>query len=124
MKSIKFTAYRDLVINDILNYNISQLQDRYSHDIKFLYSVLNDLSKGPVSPNYKYIKRIAFIGKFPVDALINRANVLIDDIGIENTKNYYEILSVEKDASGELIRDSWLSQLKENHPDLIGEQGS
>jgi len=122
MKSINSQQYNE-VVNDILNYSITQLQNKYSHEIKYLYSVLNDLSLGSGSPNYKIINKIATQQHIPFEFIVNTANNLILKIGEDNRLNYYEVLNIDSTASVDDIRDSWLTLVKQNHPDLIGESG-
>ena len=123
MKSINFQRYKEIVVNDILNYSINQLQNKYSHEIEFLYSVLNDLSLGSGSPNFKTINKIANQQHIPFDFIVNTANKLISDIDYDNSINYYEVLNINNRATSEEVRESWLRLVKINHPDLVGEIG-
>lgn len=123
MKSINFQQYREIVSNDILNYSLSQLQNKYSYDIKFLYSILNDLSLGSGSSNYKLINKIANELNVPFQFIVNTANKLISEINIEGSLNYYEVLNVNHSANSDEIRDNWLNLVKQNHPDLVGDKG-
>jgi len=123
MKSINFQEYREIVVNDILSYSISQLQNKYKYDIKFLYSILNDLSHGSSSPNYQIINKIASQENIPIEFIVNTANRLIAEINYGSSNNYYEILNLEHSASTDEIRESWLKLVKQNHPDLIGDEG-
>ena len=117
MKSINFQEYREIVVNDILSYSISQLQNKYKYDIKFLYSILNDLSHGSSSPNYQIINKIASQENIPIEFIVNTANRLIADINDSSSNNYYEILKLKHIESTEEIGESWLNLLKKNNPD-------
>jgi len=123
MKSINFQQYKEIVVNDILNYSIYQLQDKYSHDIKFLYSVLNDLSLGSGSPNYKLINKIAGKENISFQFIVNTANKLISEIENDSSINYYKVLNIKNNATSDEVRESWLKLVKINHPDLTGEKG-
>lgn len=123
MKSISYQQYREIITNDILNYSLSQLQNKYSYNIKFLYSVLNDLSLGSGSPNYKLINKIANELNVPFQFIVNTSNKLISEINPDGSLNYYEVLSVDHNATSDEIRDNWLNLVKQNHPDLVGDEG-
>ncbi|MCA9810347.1 MAG: DnaJ domain-containing protein, partial [Candidatus Dadabacteria bacterium] len=119
--------YERIVSELVDGKDIRIIADRFSRDRVFYFHVLRDIAAGDRSPNFKLLRSIAAKRKVSTDFIIEQARLVIN-YTIPNYQSeapdYYKTLGVDREATDEEIRRSWIELMKSNHPDLAGADAS
>jgi hypothetical protein len=121
--------YERIVTELIDAKDIRNLVDRYSLDRIYYYHILKDISLGQRSPNYNILKKIAQRRRLKDDFVIEQAKTILSYFMTyyqslpADSLDYYKILNVQRNATDEEIRRSWIELMKTHHPDMAGADG-
>ena len=124
MITINSKTLEKVVLELVESTDLRRLSKEFLRDRVFFYSVLKDISRGKDSPNYRVIRKIAKKKKIKEDFIVDQARSIISYLAPEEpVEDYYRVLNVSPSATPEEIRRSWLSLVKEYHPDKMGAYG-
>ncbi len=124
MITINSKTLEKVVLELVESTDLRRLSKEFLKDRVFFYSVLKDISRGKDSPNYRVIRKIAKKKKIKEDFIVDQARSIISYLAPEEPReDYYRVLNVSPSATPEEIRRSWLSLVKEYHPDKMGAYG-
>jgi len=124
MITINSKTLEKVVLELVESTDLRRLSKEFLRDRVFFYSVLKDISRGKDSPNYRVIRKIAKKKKIKEDFIVDQARSVISYLAPEEpVEDYYRVLNVSPSATPEEIRRSWLSLVKEYHPDKMGAYG-
>ena len=118
------------IVSDLIDAkDIRDLAERYALDRVYYYHILKDITLGERSPNYNLLKGIAKKRRLREDFVIEQAKSILNFFvpyyqGLQtDSLDYYKILNVQRNATDEEIRRSWIELMKAHHPDMAGAEG-
>jgi hypothetical protein len=87
-------------------------------DKKELTRMLLYIARGPRSPYHDELRDAAERYHTPIGDLAKKAEVLLAQLNIASTSNFYSILDVHQHASFDEIHHKWIEQMQLYHPDM------
>lgn len=118
------------IVSDLIDArDIRDIVDKFSIDRIYYYHILKDISSGQRSPNFKYLESIARKRKLSEDFIVEQSKSVLNffipyyQSYQSDSLDYYKLLNVNRSATEEEIRRSWIELMKSHHPDKAGAEG-